>query len=102
MSNKWTIKDADGNITNPCILADEDFVQSISDYYEEWVAAAPIVPTAEETARGWRDSELNATDRAAEISDWPNRTNILAYRVLLRDWPSTEDFPETQPTMPTE
>ena len=102
MSNKWIIKDADGNITNPCILADEAFVQSISDYYEEFVEPTAEEPTAEEVGRMWRDSELDATDKWANTLDWPNRTNILAYRVLLRDWPSTEDFPETQPTMPTE
>ena len=99
MSNKWTIKDADGNITNPCILADEAFVQSISDYYEEWVAAAPIVPTAEETARGWRNNELDATDTASQTPDWPNRDNILTYRTALRNWPSTSDFPATRPEL---
>ena len=99
MSNKWTIKDADGNITNPCILADEAFVQSISDYYEEWVAAAPIVPTAEETARGWRNNELDATDTAAQTPDWPNRDNILTYRTALRNWPATSDFPATRPAI---
>ena len=99
MSNKWTIKDADGNITNPCILADEAFVQSISDYYEEWVAAAPIVPTAEETARGWRNNELDATDAASQTPDWPNRDNILTYRTALRNWPSTSDFPATRPEL---
>jgi len=99
MSNKWIIKDADGNITNPCILADEAFVQSLSDYYEEWVGAAPIAPTAEETARGWRDIELSSSDTAAQTPDWPNRDNILLYRTALRDWPSTEDFPETRPEL---
>ena len=99
MSNKWIIKDADGNITNPCILADEAFVQSISDYYEEWVAAAPIAPTAEETARGWRDEELTSTDTASQTPDWPNRDNILTYRIALRQWPSTDSFPTTRPIL---
>jgi len=99
MSNKWIIKDADGNITNPCILADEAFVQSISDYYEEWVAAAPIAPTAAEAGRMWRDAELSSTDTAAQTPDWPNRANILTYRTALRDWPSTGDFPDTRPTL---
>ena len=100
---KYNIKDADGNITNT-IIADAEFVAANFEHYELWadLTPAPVEPTAAEEARQWRDSELNATDRAAEISDWPNRTNILAYRVLLRDWPSTEDFPATQPTMPTE
>ena len=99
MSNKWIIKDADGNITNPCILADEAFVQSLSDYYELWVAPTPAEPTAEEAGRSWRNRELDATDKWANTLDWPNRTNILAYRVLLRDWPSTEDFPATKPVL---
>jgi len=99
MSNKWIIKDADGNITNPCILSDEAFVQSISDYYEEWVAAAPIAPTAEETARGWRDAELSSTDTASQTPDWPNRDNILTYRTALRQWPSTDSFPDTRPEL---
>ena len=99
MSNKWIIKDADGNIINPCILADEAFVQSLSNYYEEWAAAATIAPTAEETARGWRNSELDATDTASQTPDWPNRDNILTYRTALRDWPSTSDFPATRPEL---
>jgi len=99
MSNKWIIKDADGNITNPCILADEAFVQSLSDYYEEWVAPTPVEPTAAEAGRRWRNSELDATDTAAQTPDWPNRDNILTYRTALRDWPSTDSFPATRPTL---
>ena len=99
MSNKWIIKDVDGNITNPCILADEAFVQSISDYYEEWVAPAPIAPTAEEAGRRWRDMELSSSDTASQTPDWPNRDNILLYRTALRNWPSTSDFPATRPEL---
>jgi len=99
MSNKWIIKDADGNITNPCILADEAFVQSISDHYEEWVAPTPAEPTAAEAGRMWRDMELASTDTAARTPDWPNRDNILTYRTALRDWPSTSDFPATRPEL---
>ena len=72
MSNKWIIKDADGNITNPCVLADETFVQSMSEHYELWVDPAPVEPTAEEAARQWRDGELARTDIAATVSDYPN------------------------------
>lgn len=97
MSNKWIIKDADGNITNPCILADEAFVQSISDYYEEWVGAAPIAPTAEETARGWRDAELSSSDYIVPLSDHPQRAAYILYRESLRAWPSTDSFPDTRP-----
>jgi len=98
---KYNIKDADGNITNT-IMADAEFVEANFEHYELWVDPTPAELTAEEVGRRWRNGELDATDKWANTLDWPNRTNILAYRVLLRDWPSTEDFPATQPTMPTE
>ena len=98
---KYNIKDSDGNITNT-ITADAEFVEANFEHYELWVEPTRAEPTAEEEARQWRNNELNATDKWANTLDWPNRTNILAYRVLLRDWPSTEDFPATQPTIPTE
>ena len=95
---KFNIKDADGNVTNT-IKANLGFVQSNFEHYEEYVAPTPPEPTAEETARQWRDMELAATDTAAQTPDWPNRDNILLYRTALRDWPSTEDFPATRPEL---
>ncbi len=95
---KYNIKDADGNITNT-ITADADFVEANFEHYELYVAPTPVEPTAEETGRRWRNGELEATDRAAEISDWPNRDNILTYRTALRDWPSTSNFPATRPEL---
>ena len=49
--------------------------------------------------RLWRDRELEETDKIAQIPDWPNRDKYLAYRVKLRDWPSTSDFPEIRPLL---
>jgi len=98
---KYIIKDADGNITNT-INADAEFVEANFEHYELCVAPTPpepVEPTAEETARQWRNSELASTDEAAKIPDWPNRANILVYRQDLRDWPSTSDFPDTKPTL---
>jgi len=98
---KYIIKDADGNITNT-INADAEFVEANFEHYELCVAPTPpepVEPTAEETARQWRDSELASTDEAAKIPDWPNRANILVYRQDLRDWPSTSDFPNTRPEL---
>jgi len=95
---KYNIKDADGNITNT-ITADADFVEANFEHYELWVAPTPVEPTAEEVGRRWRNGELDATDRAAQTPDWPNRDNILSYRTALRDWPSTSDFPATKPTL---
>jgi hypothetical protein len=95
---KYNIKDADGNILNT-INSDAEFVEANFDYYELYVEPTPPEPTAEEAARQWRDSELSATDKAAQTSDWPNRDNILTYRTALRDWPSTTDFPNTRPVL---
>jgi len=93
---KYIIKDADGNVTN-YIKASAEFVEANFEHYELWVEPTPPEPTAEETARQWRDGELEATDKAAQTPDWPNRDSILSYRTALRDWPSTSDFPDTRP-----
>ena len=95
---KYIIKDADGNITNT-INADAEFVEANFEHYEEYVAPTPVEPTAEETERTWRDSELSATDYIVPLSDHPQRDAYIAYRTALRNWPSTEDFPATRPTL---
>ena len=95
---KYNIKDAGGNITNT-IIADSAFVAANFEHYEEWVAPTPVEPTAAEAGRRWRDGELSSTDTAAQTPDWPNRDNILGYRLLLRNWPSTDSFPATRPTL---
>ena len=55
--------------------------------------------STEELARLWRDQELLRTDVAATVSDFPNADTVLAYRQVLRDWPSTSDFPHVRPTL---
>jgi len=64
-----------------------------------WTIADNQDANSEALAKAWRDSELEATDKAAQTPDWPNRDNILAYRTALRDWPSTDAFPATRPTL---
>lgn len=95
---KYNIKDADGNITNT-INSDAEFVEANFDYYEEWVAPTPVEPTAEETARRWRDMELSATDYIAPLTDHPQHAAYMTYRQALRDWPATADFPDTRPEL---
>ena len=95
---KYNIKNADGNITNT-IVANAEFVEANFEHYELYVEPTPVEPTAEETARNWRDGELSSTDTASQIPDWPNRDNILTYRAALRDWPSTDAFPATRPEL---
>ena len=55
--------------------------------------------TPEQKARTWRDAELARTDVAATVSDHPNADAVLAYRAALRDWPSTDSFPNTRPEL---
>ena len=95
---KYNIKDADGNILNT-IVSDAAFVEANFDYYEEWVAPTPVEPTAEESARRWRDSELAATDYIVPLTDHPQRAAYMTYRQALRDWPSTDSFPDTRPEL---
>lgn len=97
MSKKWIIKDADGNVTNPRIIGDESWVKANFDYVEEYVELTAPEPTAEEEARMWRDMELSSTDNTP--SDHSQYDEIIAYRVSLRQWPSTADFPATKPTL---
>lgn len=52
-----------------------------------------------EEARLWRDKELSDSDWIASIPDHGMYTSYIAYRVALRDWPSTSDFPDTKPTL---
>ena len=99
MSNKWTIKDADGNVTNPCIRGEESWVKANFDYVEAFVPPSRYVFTAAEEARNWRNMELVSTDQASQTPDWPDRDNILLYRTALRNWPSTSAFPATKPTL---
>ena len=53
----------------------------------------------EELAREWRNQELLDSDWIVSILDHPQLEAYKAYRVKLRDWPSTSDFPDTKPTL---
>jgi len=99
----YKILNSDGDVVNT-IEADKAFVdEHHSGKYELVVPLAPteeqLTEIAHREAREWRDSELVATDKAAQTPDWPNRDNILLYRTALRDWPSTSNFPDTRPTL---
>ena len=95
---KYIIKDADGNILN-FINADAEFVAANFDYYELYVEPTPPEPTEQETARMWRDSELSATDYIVPLTDHPQHAAYMTYREALRDWPSTDLFPDTRPEL---
>tara|TARA_R110002167_G_scaffold292598_3_gene497238 strand:+ start:96 stop:443 length:348 start_codon:yes stop_codon:yes gene_type:complete len=57
------------------------------------------IATQRASAIRWRNKELKATDYIVPIVDHSSHEAILAYRVLLRDWTLTEDFPATKPTI---
>ena len=49
--------------------------------------------------RTWRDQELLDTDNMVSITDHPQHSDYMTYRVALRNWPSTSDFPNIRPTL---
>ena len=62
----------------------------------------PYVETQEDinnSAKLWRNEELSKTDYIVPLTDHPDHAATLAYRVALRDWPTTSDFPDTKPTL---
>ena len=52
-----------------------------------------------EKAVVWRDGELAATDWIIPTTDHPQHAAYVVYRQALRDWPATDDFPLTKPTI---
>tara|TARA_B110000967_G_C18310688_1_gene282860 strand:+ start:252 stop:503 length:252 start_codon:yes stop_codon:yes gene_type:complete len=50
-------------------------------------------------AKSWRNEELKKTDWICAIPDHGLHVSYMAYRTLLRDWPTTSDFPDTKPTL---
>ena len=95
---KYKIKDADGNVTNT-IKASAEFVEANFEHYELYVEPTVEAPTVAEAGRMWRDVELSASDFIVPLSDHPQRAAYMTYRTALRNWPSTDAFPATKPTL---
>lgn len=95
----YEILDDSGNVVN-AIVADESFVSARYSNYR--LRSAPEQPSRpkEEVEREWRDSKLRTTDWIVPVTDHPQHAAYLTYRQALRDWPATEDFPDTRPTAP--
>lgn len=68
----------------------------IGNLYAEGVFSVYTDPVKEKL---WRDSELAATDWIVSITDHPQHAEYLVYRQALRDWPATENFPDTRPEL---
>tara|TARA_R110002167_G_scaffold189907_1_gene392084 strand:- start:297 stop:599 length:303 start_codon:yes stop_codon:yes gene_type:complete len=95
----YRIKDADGNVTNAGIQADETFMAANFDHYEAFVSEEIPAVTDEQEARMWRDDELRGTDYTVPLTDHPQHSAYITYRAALRAWPSTSDFPTTKPEL---
>ena len=65
--------------------------------YNEWTTLSDSELENEQIQ--WRDKELKATDWIVPITDHPERSGYLTYRTNLRDWPSTDNFPNTRPAL---
>ena len=65
-----------------------------------WSHPVKTTEELESEARLWRDAELEATDFIVPTTDYPNHTAWITYRQELRDWPSTDAFPDTKPIKP--
>lgn len=87
----------ENNVVVDSIVADAAFIATQEGTWELRATTPP--PTEEETARRWRDKELNNTDYIVPLTDHPQHSDYMAYRVALRDWPSTSNFPTTKPTL---
>tara|TARA_B100000927_G_C16420828_1_gene451287 strand:+ start:786 stop:1100 length:315 start_codon:yes stop_codon:yes gene_type:complete len=103
MSDIKITKDGVSNtITASMAFALEAYPTS-EGYSHEDVSTSPsseeLAEVTKQEARIWRDSELYRTDLLSLLTDHPQKTQIAAYRVKLRDWPSTSDFPDTRPVM---
>ena len=81
------------------IVADANFITTQEGTWRLREQQVITEPTSEEVAREWRDQELNQTDYVLPLTDHPDHAATLAYRVALRNWPSTSDFPDTKPTL---
>ena len=103
MANIKITKDGVSNIIVASMSFAQEAYPTSAGYSHENIT---LEPTEEELlnvrkihAREWRDSELHKTDSLSLLTDHPKKTEIAAYRVKLRDWPSTSDFPNTRPVM---
>lgn len=91
LQQQYEVFDEDGNFINR-IVADKDFVK---ENFSSYKLLPPFRNSKKEIA--WRNEMLNQTDSLMALADYPYKEKLTQWRQILRDWPSTEDFPETRP-----
>jgi len=94
----YIIKNESNEEINRIVAAQAFVEEHYAGRYEEVVPATDPVP-AEGAERRWRDEELRATDYIVPLFDHPQRSAYMSYRIALREWPSTADFPDTRPEL---
>lgn len=72
---------------------------SVGTPLEHYIEYTHVTPSVSVTAKEWRNLELSSTDWLVPIIDHPQHSAYLSYRQALRDWPDTESFPDTRPTL---
>lgn len=94
---KFEILNENGEVENT-IIASLSFVdKNYTSFREVEEPTKGPVKTKEEEEREWRDLELFRTDSLVLLPDYPYKEQLTAYRQALRNWPATEDFPDTRP-----
>ena len=83
LSNKWVTK-----VGNNATL---EALNSKVDY--EVVEYIKVIDNSGKE-REWRNNELLRTDYFMTIPDYPEKALLTKYRVRLRDYPTTVDFPD--------
>ena len=88
------------NLTNPDKdPVDGDQILKVQGGLKIYYTYASDKRSKEDIAREWRNEELRRSDKIMSISDHSQLAVYTAYRKKLRDWPSTEDFPDTKPEL---
>ncbi len=105
----------ENNIVSNVITGDENFSNNyeketvivtnieceIGYIYDGTSFNTPVLSQEELKIRAkiWRDNELGGSDFIVPLTDYPNHSAWITYRQELRDWPSTDSFPDTKPTI---
>ncbi len=99
----YKVNYADGRVDDGIICDDEDILRQLTaDGGSFELKPEPEITSEqiERYARVWRNKQLSATDKYVSVTDHPDHSAIMAYRVALRDWPADADnFPGTRPTI---
>ena len=93
----YRVTDSDGDVSR--VIASEEFAKAHYVSYELEPLRTKSDSEIAQREKDSRDRELNQTDWVVAVVDHPQLAAYKTYRQELRDWPSTEDFPDTRPEL---